>query len=253
MRISRKDTDNPMGKRRHFEISIDSPFTILNCRATRENLSLPEYTNLNAGPIGQQHECGCPNSRVSNYSPASSSGEVPTLSSLGGHGESLEALSRPPMAHLHGAGSGGVQRESAPTPRPIHLIRAPSYNPPAFDEDEPPPPMMTPPPLYDHIIGTPSHDGLADYFARYVKKPVPTSFTQLTRCRLGEEYDDDDLTDDESLNRVTSHGRVNVVNPRTPGGRIARSMDIDRSFMFNAAAYNTLNRTTGPETAQASM
>jgi hypothetical protein len=46
------------------------------------------------------------------------------------------------------------------------LLRNPSYNPPAFDAEEPPPPLATPPPNYDHIFGTPSQNGLADYFAR---------------------------------------------------------------------------------------
>jgi hypothetical protein len=50
--------------------------------------------------------------------------------------------------------------------RPMELIRCPSYNPPPFDADEPPPPAATPPPNYDIIVGTPSVDGLADYFAR---------------------------------------------------------------------------------------
>lgn len=77
--------------------------------------------------------------------------------------------------------------------------------------------MPTPPPLYDHVIGTPSHDGLADYFAR-----------------LSDAYDDED---DDDLERATSrNGRVNVANPRTPGGRVARSMEIDRGFMFRDGA-----------------
>src|SRR4051794_15554262 len=90
MRISRKDTesDDPK-KRRHFEISIDSPFTILNCRATRDNLALPEYSGPDAGTIGRQHVCGCPNAPF-NVSPASSSGEIPTLSDLDGAGETPE-------------------------------------------------------------------------------------------------------------------------------------------------------------------
>jgi hypothetical protein len=50
------------------------------------------------------------------------------------------------------------------------MLRAPSFNPPAFDADEPPPPIATPPPLYDNVVGTPSVDGLADYFARYFLK-----------------------------------------------------------------------------------
>jgi hypothetical protein len=165
MRISRLDKDDPTGKkRRHFEISIDSPISILNCRATQANLSLPEYSDLRADTFSQQRVCGCPNAAAANVSPASSSGSVPTLSGLqnyGGfgseRGNALPDVARPQQAHL--SNSAAVQR-------PIHMIRAPSFDPPAFDADEPPPPIVTPPPLYDNVIGTPSHDGLADYFAR---------------------------------------------------------------------------------------
>ena len=89
--------------------------------------------------------------------------------------------------------------------RPMHLLRAPSFNPPAFEEDGPPPPLVTPPPQYDDIA-SPTH-GLADYFAR-----------------LSDAYDEDDDGDDNHR-----AGRVNV--PLTPGGRINRSMDIGRSWV----------------------
>jgi arrestin-related trafficking adapter 3/6 len=46
----------------------------------------------------------------------------------------------------------------------MHIIRVPSYNPPAFDAEEPPPPLETPPPQYDSIASPTT--GLADYFAR---------------------------------------------------------------------------------------
>lgn len=52
--------------------------------------------------------------------------------------------------------------------------------------------------------------------------------------------------DDEDMTRATSRGRVNVANPRTPGGRIARSMDIDRNFMFNPATFNSALRQQSP-------
>ncbi|RFU25085.1 hypothetical protein B7463_g11244, partial [Scytalidium lignicola] len=210
MRISRADPEDPTGKkRRHFEISIDSPFTILNCRATQANLSLPEYSGSNHSYLGERHTCGCPNSSVSR---SSSGGTVPTLHSFTTNARVESAhLARPAQAHL--SLDTAVQR-------PIHMLRAPSYNPPAFDADDPPPPLATPPPLYDQIIGTPSHDGLADYFAR-----------------LSETYDDDEEEEDD-LNRTTSRGRVNVPNPRTPGGRVARSMEIDRNFMFNPDSFN---------------
>jgi hypothetical protein len=218
MRISRVDHEDPEGKkRRHFEISIDSPFTILNCRATRDNLMLPQYSDLNALSLGQQHVCGCPNAVATATMASESAAQATTPDIVDETREGPETfipphLARPPLAHLSGAGSQ----------RPLHMLRQPSYNPPAFDADMPPPPLPTPPPLYDQVIGTPSHDGLADYFAR-----------------LGETYDEDSYTDDEDANRASMRGRVNVANPRTPGGRIARSMDIDRNFMFSPNLNDT--------------
>jgi hypothetical protein len=47
----------------------------------------------------------------------------------------------------------------------MHIIRAPSYNPPAFDAEDMPPPFQTPPPEY-HDIASPT-SGMADYFARF--------------------------------------------------------------------------------------
>ena len=60
------------------------------------------------------------------------------------------------------------------------------------------------------------------------------------------QYEDDhiDDDDDDDIQRATSRGRVNIVNPRTPGGRIARSMDIDRNFMFAPSAF-TDQRSSG--------
>lgn len=85
----------------------------------------------------------------------------------------------------------------------MHLLRAPSFNPPAFDESEPPPPMITPPPDYGDIASPTS--GLADYFAR-----------------LSDAYEDDEDTE-------RNRGRVDV--PLTPGGRVNRSMDLRRTWL----------------------
>ncbi|KAJ4286604.1 hypothetical protein N0V88_007966 [Collariella sp. IMI 366227] len=74
MRISRADPDDPTGKRRrHFEISIDSPFTILNCRATQANTALPQYTG-SGGPVPEQRprmSCGCHDAQPLDQSTAS--------------------------------------------------------------------------------------------------------------------------------------------------------------------------------------
>lgn len=226
MRISRLDPEDPTGKkRRHFEISIDSPFTVLNCRATQANTALPEYTGAEMPMYRQQAKCGCPDAEVlaTNPSPASSTGTIPGVdssSTLPGFDSSV--IAPPPAAHLQqhpGASTQPLHRPSAnPTApaghRPIHLLRYPSFNPPAFDEDEAPPPLATPPPQYDIVVGTPSVDGLADYFSRLA------------------DYDDGDTdSDEEQASRLMDrHGRLSIANPRTPGGRAvaSRSMDLPR-------------------------
>ncbi|KAI1445004.1 hypothetical protein F5Y02DRAFT_427395 [Annulohypoxylon stygium] len=222
MRISRLDPDDPAGKRRrHFEISIDSPFTVLNCRATQANTALPEYSGADRPMYHQQSSCGCPDATIlaTNPSPASSTGTIPSVDPTG-TGTGPQAISPPPAAHIQqhqAAGSQVLQRQfQVPVaPRPMHLLRHPSFNPPAFDDDDPPPPMPTPPPQYDVVVGTPSVDGLADYFARLANY----------------DGDSDSADEDGTPSRLTERsGRVNVPHPRTPGGRMvpSRSLEIQR-------------------------
>ena len=200
MRLSKRDQNDPT-KRRHFEISIDSPFHILSCRATQANTSLPAYTSPQAFQEGTHSECGCPGAVYRRNSPTS---YVPTLNALNQQNQQNQHnqqnlpeiqtphLARPQAAHLN-----------TNTPqRPIHMLRAPSFNPPAFEAEEPPPPLVTPPPQYDSIASPTS--GLSDYFAR-----------------LSDAYED------EPEDR--SSGRVEV--PLTPGSRVNRSMDVPRTWV----------------------
>ncbi|KAI8667222.1 Arrestin-C domain-containing protein [Fusarium sp. Ph1] len=222
MRISRLDPEDPTGtKRRHFEISIDSPFTVLNCRATHANTNLPAYSGPNCNGATYQSTCGCPDAFTmpTDASPNSSTGTLPGVNA------SSENLPAPPQA-AHLANAVGGQQE----PRPIHLLRVPSFNPPAFEDDVAPPPAaelvsehpeptMTPPPQYDVVVGTPSVDGLADYFAR------------LADAGYDGPDDDSESDPDDSPPRILDRtGRVNVANPRTPGGRRmpSRSLEISR-------------------------
>ncbi|KAI8932011.1 hypothetical protein NX059_010906 [Plenodomus lindquistii] len=199
MRLSKPDATDPT-KRRHFEISIDSPFHILSCQATQANTALPAYSSPEPA-IGRTliPDCGCPNAPTRRTSPSSF---VPTLGSLSrsrGNSDAAIAtpiLARPQAAHIGGPTDTAVQR-------PIHLMRAPSFNPPPFTDEEPPPPLETPPPLYETIASPTS--GLADYFSRL------------------SAYDDD--SDHEPNDR----GRVEI--PLTPGGRTARSMDERRTWL----------------------
>ncbi|KOS20809.1 putative arrestin-related trafficking adapter [Escovopsis weberi] len=219
MRISRLDADDVLNtRRRHFEISIDSPLTILDCRATQANTILPTYSQPTSQPGPFQHACGCPDAAMVQLeaTPNSSAGELlpaaPQAALTPGH-----AVANPQT----GAAGGGA-------PRPIHLLRAPSFNPPAFDDDVAPPPVLvnsaatagvlTPPPHYDAVVGTPSVDGLADYFSRLAD---------------WQPYHEEDSEDDEQglPRRLTERsGRVNVAHPRTPGGHrfSSRSLELAR-------------------------
>ena len=202
MRLSRPDKDDP-AKRRHFEISIDSPFHILSCRATQANTALPAYSRPESAITGTRvPECGCPGAPSRRNA---SSNFVPTLNSINRARENSVdtvdslGLERPEQAHIGGPIDASLQR-------PIHLLRVPSFNPPAFDDGDPPPPLETPPPLYE-TIASPTN-GLADYFAR-----------------LSDAYDDD--SEGEAGG---SRGRVEI--PLTPGSRVnSRSMDERRTWL----------------------
>ncbi|KAG6018613.1 hypothetical protein E4U41_003737 [Claviceps citrina] len=232
LRISRVDPEDPTGtRRRHFEISIDSPFTVLNCRATQANTNLPAYTRPTSQPARFQCACGCPDAATlaSEGTPDASSGTLPGMDN-----------NHPAADYPDGpwrAAADGSQGD----PRPIHLLRVPSFQPPPFDDDTAPPPaapppnpeaaapLMSPPPQYDVVVGTPSVDGLADYFAR------------LADHGFGNDEDDDDDDDDDSASDLDEHpprilgrsGQVNVCNPRTPGGgrMPSRSFEMRRPAM----------------------
>lgn len=96
-----------------------------------------------------------------------------------------------------------------PPTRPVHFLRAPSFNPPPFESvPPPPPPILSPPPEYSTICSSESgNNEIADYFA-------------LAHAREGQ-YDDN----------VRGSGRVDI--PLTPGGRVHRSMDIPRECLTN--------------------
>lgn len=314
MRISRIDPDDPAGKRRrHFEISIDSPFTVLNCRATQANTALPEYNSPDTSVTRHQTSCGCPDAQVFNSgtTPDNSSGSLIDSTPINA------ALPMPPQAaHLHtssqgingnstaasppvgspttatagaaGANSNPVSpnplqrvRDQESNPRPMHLLRYPSFDPPPFDYDQAPPPLPTPPPNYDIVVGTPSVDGLADYFQRlsHYEDPTPSQveddylaagagpsgsggdgaddITPPARpvADDGEDTEvesDSDSADEQRPARTVSRaGTVNVANPRTPGGRLvpSRSFEIERPTADFALSMAGVVRRNGTDNA----
>jgi hypothetical protein len=176
LRISRPDANDPT-KRRHFEISIDSPFHILSCRATHANTALPAYSYPDPQQANSPTQtCGCPGAPSAPPHNSSLHQTISqTESSVRASSELATAasLQPPPAAHVHGDASRANAHATVQSPqssvvpqaaRPMHIIRAPSYAPPSFDDEEPPPPLMTPPPQYNDIASPTT--GLADYFAR---------------------------------------------------------------------------------------
>ncbi|KAE8335410.1 hypothetical protein BDV24DRAFT_169231 [Aspergillus arachidicola] len=209
LRLSKVDERDPT-KRRHFEISIDSPFHLLSCKATQANIYLPAYTSPNSDPAppAQEYECGCPGAAALNrassngHSSFSEAEEPPTRAVYRSFTNGSGGLARPPQAHLAHEPS---DRADEPPPRPMHLLRAPSFAPPAFEDVPPPPPLITPPPEYTSIVGNNDRETvLEDYFSR---------------LSCYEETADD----------PRGLGRVDV--PLTPGGRVNRSMDVPREWV----------------------
>ncbi|KAJ6160600.1 hypothetical protein N7470_003996 [Penicillium chermesinum] len=218
LRLSKLDERDPT-KRRHFEISIDSPFHILSCKATQANIYLPAYSRPSSDPDppAQETECGCPDAPLASREHAAPSnadredssanlqrrasiGQPVTRSFTSGSG----GLARPPQAHIAHEPSGPHAQN---IPRPMHLLRAPSFAPPPFDDVPPPPPLVTPPPDYTSIVGNGDREAiLEDYFSRL-------SYYN------NEEHDDEER----------GLGRVDV--PLTPGGRVNRSMDVPREWV----------------------
>ncbi len=244
----------------------------MNCLATQGNTALPRYSGRDTPTEDANPDatCGCPDLSLQ----AASAIPSPTTSVISPH-----LPTAPVAAHMHERTTSSssdaasplatsapssddpayqrfahTEQEAYESPRPIHLLRVPSYAPPAFDADESPPlPTggMTPPPNYDAIVGTPSVDGLADYFSRLADydDSHPANEPSIS---LEDESDSDG---DSIPARITSRGgRVNVVNPRTPGGTRhgpSRSMDIQRPPVpFNLHLANPAWQGSNAETSE---
>jgi len=190
MRLSKADA-NDSSKRRHFEISIDSPFHVLSCRATGANTALPAYSDGRSDMPTNNNiagACNCPS--LSRRSTPNKDGTTTTICAI-----------NPPS-------NSGMD---FPVPiRPLYSIRVPSLGPPPFDPNSPPPPLITPPPNYESVVGNNATGALADYFSRLA---------------AGEDTDDDVVGEGQWGGR-----RRGLTIPLTPGGRVNRSMDETRTW-----------------------
>ncbi|KAI5290202.1 hypothetical protein KEM52_000534 [Ascosphaera acerosa] len=199
LRLSRTDPNDP-SKWKHFEISIDSPFHLISCRASRSNTALPAYSKPmpQVKPRRTVQDCNCEGALRDQIAESNPTRLWNTTSSTAGITPESEHSPQAPCYF-----------ETDDTAmRPIHLIRAPSFGPPPFDAITPPPPemLLSPPPDYGSIFHA-SEDPYEDYFAR------------LQIARKENDYEE----------RHRRSSRVDI--PLNPGGRINRSMDVPREWV----------------------
>ncbi|KAF4332168.1 Arrestin-related trafficking adapter 3, partial [Fusarium beomiforme] len=153
LHISRLDVDDPTAKKRlYFDATINSPITLLDCRANQANMNLPSYTDESCQFVTCQTTCGCPDAST-----------IPTkklprhaIGALAAHHFVNDQQSAPPA----------IDPE-----RPTQLLRDRNSNLPSFANDIAPPPIPeliddVSPPHYDDIVGGTNVNGLADYFSR---------------------------------------------------------------------------------------
>ncbi|KAI5966001.1 hypothetical protein CANMA_003386 [Candida margitis] len=181
LRISKIDPDNS-AKRKHYEISIDSPIHVLSPLAAHNNTLLPAYDDLVDTPPPQQAMNG--NNVASVISPSVNPLSPEVIAVDGNSQQPIEfhhistdldvgATERDADMHLEAnlykpkddstittinSPQAKPHPETftsplmSPVQRPIHLIRKPSTAPPPFEESAKSPPVMSlHPPAYGDI------------------------------------------------------------------------------------------------------
>lgn len=151
------------GKPKHYEISIDSPIHVLNPLCSHANTLLPAYGIPNFDSIHQNHESNIYFPKDVINSPELSPNVIPvdnynSISNVLKHSNSTSSLNHH-LQNFESTVSANIYKPDnlqpqltspqaipvspivSPIQRPIHLIRRPSFDPPAFDDDISPPPL----------------------------------------------------------------------------------------------------------------
>ncbi|KAL5598669.1 hypothetical protein BROUX41_003417 [Berkeleyomyces rouxiae] len=243
LRVAKRDDVKPASYKNQYEITIESPIMILNCR--NNEMTLPQYSSVdNAMDTASQphRQCGCPDAPITPFPRSSSPLTLPGMSPktlvvtqiepIAGDNLDLNSTSPPPARQ--------------PTPPLRGINRAPTYQPRAFtdltidttmdlptpyDDDINEENGLPRPPQYDVVVGTPSVDGLADYFSRLqtYNNTAHGVGAGAGHTRSSADYDSDD-SGDAPVRLVNRGGGVNVRNPMCPVLLRApsRSMDMQR-------------------------
>lgn len=187
LRLSKVDPDNP-GKRKHYEVLIDSPIHILSPQAAHGNTILPAY-DQHVSPIGADVNPYTPplspdvtvvdgSANINNRSQHSNSinqvMDVPRQEfyHINTEHNNDDPIEREPDMHLEAniykpnnsksdpklnspQALPHPSTFSSPVQRPIHLLRKPSINPPPFKEND-----SNTDPIVDHGPPPPAYEDL---------------------------------------------------------------------------------------------
>ncbi|KAL1891656.1 hypothetical protein Cpir12675_004876 [Ceratocystis pirilliformis] len=247
LRVAKRDDVKPASYKNQYEITIESPIMILNCR--NNEMTLPQYSSVdsNGGTTSQPHrQCGCPDAPLTSFPLSTSPLTVPGMSPKTLVVTQVEPISGDNLDLFAGNAAPELEPELELSPPSHGINRVPSYQPRAFtdltidtsldlptpyDDDINEENGLSRPPQYDVVVGTPSVDGLADYFSRLetYEDNAAHSMDGGGRSCNSAEYDSDD-SGDAPLRLVNRGGRVNVRNPMCPVLLRApsRSMDMQR-------------------------
>lgn len=241
LRLSKLDPtlENP-DKRKHYEISIDSPIHVLSPLATHANTLLPSYVqtatmspvpfdymenpplspnvipvdnSLDAmmspplsTPIDQYHVPPDMHLDSNLYKPENMAPELKSPQA-----QPFSPIISPEMAAL----SPNLQAFNSPNlhpinSRPIHLLRRPSVNPPPFDADAPPPTFDDEPPLYQENDSNPpennaAEEDIGEYFQFTGLSPyLPSSIIRATSPSPASRSRDQFKLNDSNTNLASS-------------------------------------------------
>lgn len=275
------------GKPKHYEISIDSPIHVLHPLCSHANTLLPAYGDSSC--MNQIHDSNVYFPREILASPPVSPEVEPVdnnyhsiYNALNGgrsRSRSTSTMGNRSLPNFESTLSANVYKPDnleieltspqaqpvspsfSPAPRPIHLIRRPSFEPPPFDADISPPPMRDlleqgvqgldaavmdnapkDPPTYNQFL------------EEEAKSPGPRSrlnnsdppaftFTHSTPSPPRAPIEDDD-DDDERTPRQMNKSEAKKVENDEDGD------DIANSFQFRGTSPNmpaSVARATSPE------
>ncbi|KAK6463891.1 hypothetical protein DFJ63DRAFT_284434 [Scheffersomyces coipomensis] len=293
LRISRLDPENPE-KRKHYEISIDSPLHVLSPLAAHGNTLLPAYDDFISRNDDNtiNYEISPPNSPgvipidntthhhtnqsfLAVYTPTNAGSSLDEVmqrrprsasaSPLPFHRLNSRAFNEVPVdndADMHLEANLYKPEEfnpllspqafphpgtftsplNSPVQRPIHLIRRPSINPPAFDAETSPPPVndiVAPPPAYEEEDPAMSLSPL-----RIDEAPSPSrsnSDEHTTTTKSTNNFNNNIYSTSETPVKALLQQQLRNSRPSLDSGHSSSKSNVSKKSLDSSTSLNSSN------------